>query len=58
MRDKRLRRMLRRFRKADARIEQKEQWARIRKFKAAARTSSVLGNERSICGGGEIPNSR
>ena len=58
MRDKRARKLLRRYRQNDARMEQKEQWARIRKFKAAARTSSVLGNERSICGGGEIPNSR
>jgi hypothetical protein len=33
-RDKRLRKSLRRFRKAEARLEQKEQWARIRKFKA------------------------
>ena len=47
--------MLCRFRKAEARIEQKEQWARLRKFKAAARAS--LGNK-TRSGGGEIPNSR
>jgi hypothetical protein len=58
MRDKRWRKVLRRSRKIDVRIEQKEQWARIRKFKASARTS--LGNEaRSSVGGfGEVPNGR
>jgi len=38
MRDKTPRRMLRRYRKAEARIEQKEQWARLRKFKAPAKS--------------------
>jgi hypothetical protein len=38
-------------------VEQKERWARIRKFKAAARKSVALGNEaRSVCG--EVPNGR
>jgi hypothetical protein len=57
MRDKVLRRMLRKYRKHDARVAQKLEWERIRKFKAPAKAS--LGNKtRSVCGGGEIPNSR
>jgi hypothetical protein len=57
MRDKVLRRMLRKNRKHDARVAQKLEWERIGKFKAPAKAS--LGNKtRSVCGGGEIPNSR
>jgi hypothetical protein len=58
MRDKTLRRMLRRYLKAEARIEQQEQWARLRKFKAAAKALSALGNDARSVSGGEIPNSR
>jgi hypothetical protein len=55
VRDKRVRRALRRFRKLDAQIEQKEQGARIRKFKSGA-----LGNQTrsSVSIGGEVPNCR
>ena len=55
MRRKMLRKLGRKLRRLDVRMEQKERWARLRKFKAAARTS--LGNE-TRSGGSEIPNSR
>jgi hypothetical protein len=57
--DKRTRRSLRRYRKIEAQMDQKEGWARIRKFNAAAGKSVALSNQtRSICAGGEIPNSQ
>jgi hypothetical protein len=42
MRDKTVRRMLRRYRKLDARVEQKEQWARLRKFKRKGHSCEAL----------------
>ena len=58
MRDKRARKMLRRLRKKEAEEALKDQWARLRKFKAA-RSPTPLGHETSsVRGGREVPNRR
>ena len=49
-RDKRGRKLLRRYRKIDARMEQSEYWARLRSLGNQARSS--------VSGGSEVPNNR